>query len=211
MATARRVLKDYGPKQAPEYLGLAGWQFEDARRRGLIAPPDCARGRYSAALIEDVAARLEEIRAVVGDSPPVGANKAADRIAARLDLSIGREEVEALVQRGLLAKVGEWNGWPTYDPRDLDAVADREQALLTELVASRDEREAAAAAELAAWRERSLMAAEAAARLGWRVEEFEAVAAERGLVAGRRAVTPWWTLTRWARTPNWPSGCDWTG
>jgi hypothetical protein len=105
---------DYGPIQPPNHLGLDIWQFEAAVRDGLIPPADRG-GRWSAAVIEGAAQRLPDIVAAVGDQAPLGANRIAARIAARLELDVTRHDVLTVVDRGLLAEVGEHKGWPTYD------------------------------------------------------------------------------------------------
>jgi hypothetical protein len=113
---------DYGPVQAPRRLGLAGWQFEAAIRRGLI-PYAGPGGRWPAEVIEDAAGRLPEILAAVGDQPPVGANRAAERLSERLQTDIDRAEVDAVAEQGLLPAAGEYKGWPLYDAVDLDNLA----------------------------------------------------------------------------------------
>lgn len=169
----RPPLKDFGPIQAPGRLGIAVWQFEAARRRGLIPPPDSG-GRWSVAVIEEAEQRLQEIRAAVGEQAPVGAQRGAARIGERLGLELDRAEIDALADRGLLAAVDEYKGWPLYDVQDLDAVADRERDII-----------AALAAERVDWLARSVPRREALARLGWSRDEFERAAAERGVQAGR--------------------------
>jgi len=59
---------------------------------------------------------------VVGDRAPVGANRAADELAARTGLPVERADVEALAEAGLLAPAGQYKGWPLYGCRALDGV-----------------------------------------------------------------------------------------
>ena len=71
------------------------------------------------------------------DQRAIGARRAAERIAARLDLDVAGPDVEALAERGLLAVAREYKGWPLYDVRQLDELADREAELIATLVAAR--------------------------------------------------------------------------
>jgi hypothetical protein len=164
---------DYGPIQAPNHLGIAVWQFEAALRRGLIPPADRG-GRWSAALIDDAAARIADIVAAVGDQAPIGANRAAERIGERLQLDVDRADVDSLAERGLLAAVDEYKGWPLYDVADLDRVAETEPELLAALVAERTH-----------WIDTSLRPRDARERLGLSRTEFDKVIRERGVQPGR--------------------------
>lgn len=163
-----------GPVQAARRLGLTGWQFEAALRRGLLG--ESTRYGWPVAEIEDAAARIEEIRAQLPEGPPVGAVRSAERITERLNeaVMVTGLEVEALAQRGLLVKVGDYKGHALYDQGDLDAVADEHAQLLEELVADRQ-----------AWWEASCFVDEACARLGWTRTEFAQVRRARGLEPGR--------------------------
>ncbi|WP_433635486.1 hypothetical protein [Nocardia sp. CA-120079] len=172
--------KDFGPIQASRELGLARWQFEAARAQGTIGAPDRA-GRWSAELIADAADRIAQIRDGLPDGPPIGATRAAERIAHRLDgLTVAGVEVDALAQRGLLVEVDDYKGHPLYDQDDLDQVATEHAGLIAQLVAER-----------LAWQQASLTRDQACERLGWKRAEFARVTRERGLEAGR--------FDRWAR------------
>ncbi|HEX2312858.1 MAG TPA: hypothetical protein VHJ17_03945 [Thermomonospora sp.] len=157
----------YGSLQLAARLGLARWQLRVAGERGLIPPPDLDGGRWSAALAEQTAGRAAEIRAALGDDPPVGAVKAAERLSVRVGLDVERADVEALVVSGALAMADHYNGRALYDPRDLDAL-DAER--VTAVVAARK-------GPLA----ETVNARGAATLLGWPPELFARVAAERGL------------------------------
>lgn len=165
---------DLGPVQAARLLGLSGWQFEAARRRGLLGDPT-GRG-WTVAGVEAAVLRIEEIRAQLPEGPPIGAVRSAERIAERLPegLAVTGLEVEALAARGLLKKAGDYKGHALYDQGDLDAVADEHAQLLAELVADRE-----------AWWEASCFVDEACARLGWTRTEFARVRRARGLEPGR--------------------------
>lgn len=170
MGTAR----DYGPIQAPRELGLAVWMFEAALRRALIPPADHG-GRWSAEVIADAAARCDQIRAQLPDGPPIGATRAAVRIAERLvPVEVAAAEVEALAVRGLLTAVDNYKGHPLYDRSDLDRVAAEHSELIASLAAERH-----------GWDQASITRDQACAELGWSPAEFVRVTADRGLVPGR--------------------------
>jgi hypothetical protein len=165
-----RALIDYGSIQLANRLGLAEWQFEAARQRGLVPDPDRGR-RWSAEVAEQLAGRVDEIVEVVGAELPIGAHKAAARLAERTGLEVERADVEELVERDLLATVGQYKGWPLYDPRQLDAL-DRDH--LVNVVAARQ-----------TWLASSLDRPAAAERLGWRWAEFDRVIHDLEVQPGR--------------------------
>lgn len=169
----RKPPADFGPIQAADWLGIAVWQFEAAVRRELILPADL-RDRWSAALVEAAVERLPEILVEVGEHPPIGANRAAERLSQRLDLDMDRADVEVLVERDLLAIAGHYKDWPLYDVRDLDRLANELPKVLVEIVAERQ-----------AWQTASLHPRDARAQLGWWRDEFERVVAERCIQPGR--------------------------
>ncbi|BCL32178.1 hypothetical protein ACFFS2_36060 [Streptomyces aurantiacus] len=80
MTTPLKALPDYGPRQFGDRIAFSEWQFERALRLGLIPAADRA-GRWSAAVFDDVLARLDAIRAVVGSVPDVGATCAEEYLA----------------------------------------------------------------------------------------------------------------------------------
>jgi hypothetical protein len=55
--------RDYGPHQLADYLGALWGRVDNARHFGLLPEPDRARGRWSAALAEEIRARWDEIDA----------------------------------------------------------------------------------------------------------------------------------------------------
>lgn len=162
---------DYGPIQVLDRTGLAGWQWDAGMAAGLIPGPDVKGGRWSAGVVDDVAARRDQIIAVVGTEPPVGGHKAADRLAERTSLPVEKWDIEALAEAGHLAVAGFYKEWPIYACPDLDAVP------LDQV--------AAVVAERQAWMADSISKWEAAAYLGWRRDEFDRVAEQRGLQLGR--------------------------
>lgn len=161
----------YGPIQLPNRLGLTLWQFDAARRRGLVPDPDVPGGRWSQEVTDQLTGQVEDIVAVVGAEPPIGAARAASRLASRAGLEVDRDDVRVLAERGVLTACGEYEGWPLYDPRHLD------QLDLAVVGAVVDER--------STWMATSLSRDEVLARLGWRWREFEAVAEQRDLRPGR--------------------------
>src|SRR6266511_817424 len=162
---------DYGPIQLPDRLGLALWQFEQARRRGLIPEPDVAGGRWSAAVMQQLTGQVPAILAAVGPEAPRGANRAAERLSARIGLEVLGRDVDDLVEQGALTAVGEFKGFPLYDVRDVDAL---DADLVARIVADRR-------ATIAA----SIGGRAAAERLGWRLEEWDRVKTQRGLQPNR--------------------------
>jgi hypothetical protein len=107
----------------------------------------------------------------VGTEIPIGANKAAVRLAERTGLGVDRHDVEALAERELLRVVGWYKEWPLYDPRQLDAL---DVDLLAPVVADR-----------VAWLAASLRRPAAAEQLGWRLDALDEVVREGGIEPGR--------------------------
>ncbi|MEV6071986.1 hypothetical protein AB0L82_36060 [Nocardia sp. NPDC052001] len=166
--------KDFGPIQASRELGLAQWQWYAARRSELIGAPDRG-GRWSAELIAEAGARIEQIRAQLPDGPPIGAVRAAERIAQHLDgVAVAGCDVEALALHGLLTGVDEYKGHALYDQNDLDRVAADHGELIAGLATDR-----------LAWQQASLTRDEACEQLGWNRTEFARVTSELGIEAGR--------------------------
>ncbi len=167
---------DFGAIQLPRRLGLAGWQFQLARRIELIPPADQATGRWSAAVADDLSFRLDQILAVVGTEHPIGATRSAQRLADRTGLDVVGDDVQELAGSGVLVAIDEFvddrgRRHDLYRPVDLDRIA-------AELLAG-------VVAERLAWVEASLDRPAAAAALGWRLREFDKTIVERGLNPGR--------------------------
>ncbi|MBA8929418.1 hypothetical protein BC739_006636 [Kutzneria viridogrisea] len=118
-----------------------------------------------------MARRAEEIRAAIGPEHPVGANRAAERLAERLGLEVEGADVRLLAEQGLLHAVGDYKGFNLYDCRDVDEI---DPALVEQCVVER-----------LAWAEASMYTRDAAKQLGWTLEEFLRVAGERSLRQGR--------------------------
>lgn len=122
---ATKLLRDYGPVQMGDRLGLAQFQTERALKAGLIPPADCKQGRWSAAVVDEAAARVEEIRTAVGSVPDVGAGRAAEVLTERLGIDVDADTVVELSEKGLLPVVGDYKGWPLYCGRTLERFDDR--------------------------------------------------------------------------------------
>ncbi|MFI5837747.1 hypothetical protein ACIA5A_29125 [Micromonospora sp. NPDC051300] len=78
---------DLGPIQVLRHTGLAEWQWDAGTTAGLIPAADCD-ARWSVAVADQVAARRDEIVAVVGTEPPIGGHRAAERLAERTPLDL---------------------------------------------------------------------------------------------------------------------------
>jgi hypothetical protein len=120
----RRRLRDYGPVQACERLGLARFQFDRAVQAGLIPPASRPSWRWPAAVIEDAATRVADIVTAVGSVPDVGAVRAADVLSARLGIDVTADAVAELHRTGHLPVVGDYKDHPLYCGRALEAFTD---------------------------------------------------------------------------------------
>ena len=122
-AGERRV--DYGPQQFPDRIGFSLWRFERALSKGLIPPADIGGRRWSAAVVEQVAARAEEIRAATGSLPDMGAVRASALLEERFGMPVAGEVLIELDRLGLVECVGEYKGHPLYDGQALEHFTDR--------------------------------------------------------------------------------------
>ncbi|MGW7516607.1 hypothetical protein ACWGJ2_13545 [Streptomyces sp. NPDC054796] len=170
--------RSFGPYQLAGRLGLENWQIGRGQQKGVVPPPDVDGKRWSEAVADMLAGRVEEIRATVGDHPGVGSVKAAEHLASRTGLEVDRVDVQALAGRGLLEPVGTFKEHPMYSLDDLDGLP------AEEVGATVRERED--------WLAASMTGKEAAAYLGWPLGTFEVTAERGGVRAGR--------LGRYART-----------
>lgn len=117
-------LRDYGPVQLSDYLGLLRWQLERALDDGLIPQPDRNHGRWSAGVADAALARIEEITAAAGSIPDCGAVRAAAELTQRLGITVTDRAVAELALQGLIPTAGAYKGWTLYDGRALEAFAD---------------------------------------------------------------------------------------
>ncbi|GAA3982784.1 hypothetical protein GCM10023085_76220 [Actinomadura viridis] len=168
MSTDTDRRSDLGFRELAAMLGLASWQMRLAREHGLIPEPD-GHGRWSAG----AAGRCLEGRPTIierfGEEPPVGARKAAERLALRLGLDVERADIEVLVARGDLTMVGRYQRHPVYLLRDVD---DLDPRRVTEVVHARK-------GPLTD----TVDPGGAALALGWPKEVFTRIADERALAA----------------------------
>lgn len=125
MTTTLKTLADYGPRQFGDRIGLSEWQFERARRLELIPVADLG-GRWSAAVFNDVVARLDAVRAAVGTVPDVGAGRAEEYLAERFTgLTVHPGTAAELARRDHLPQRGEYKGYPLYCGLTLEHFTDR--------------------------------------------------------------------------------------
>jgi hypothetical protein len=122
------LLKQYGPVQLTEFLGLGRWQLDRALTDGLIPGPDTRNGKWPAAVAQEAAARLTDIRAAVGTIPDLGAVRAAEVLTERLGTPVTSDGVAELARRGLIPVTGHYKGFPLYDGRALETFADASAA-----------------------------------------------------------------------------------
>ncbi|MEW2357055.1 hypothetical protein [Spirillospora sp. NPDC029432] len=158
---------DLGFRQLAGILGLAPWQLRLALEHGLVPAPD-ADGRWPAGTPERCPGGAQIIEAF-GEEPPIGAGKAAARLALRLALDVERADIEVLVARGDLTVAGRYRRHPIYLLRDLDAL---DAGVVRDVVATRK-------GPLLD----SVDAKGAALVLGWPKGLFDDIAAERSLPA----------------------------
>ncbi|MEU9797190.1 hypothetical protein AB0E27_42790 [Streptomyces sparsogenes] len=116
---------DYGPQQFPDRLGFALWQFERALAKGLIPPADIGGRRWSAAVVEETAARAKEILAAIGGLPDMGAVRASELLEERFGTPVAPEVLIELDRLGLVKCVGEYKGHPLYDGQALEHFTDQ--------------------------------------------------------------------------------------
>ncbi|MFG2299185.1 acyl carrier protein [Streptomyces sp. NPDC048603] len=116
---------DYGPQQFPDRLGFELWRFERALAKGLIPPADIGGRRWSAAVVEEVAGRAEEIRGATGSLPDMGGVRAAALLEERFGMPVAPEVLIELDRLGLVECVNSYKGWPLYDGLALEHFTDR--------------------------------------------------------------------------------------
>ena len=101
------------------------WQFERALRLELIPSADQG-GRWSAAVFNEVVARLDAMRAAVGTVPDIGAGRADEYLAERFDgLTVHPGTAAELSRRGHLPAIREYKGHTLYCGLTLERFTDR--------------------------------------------------------------------------------------
>jgi hypothetical protein len=161
----------YGAHQLAGHLGLTRWQLRMGLEHGIIPAPDLDGERWSADLVGECRDAGKEVMARFGDDAPIGSARAADLLAARVNLDVERRDIEVLVAQGALDVVSSFRGYPVYLVRDLDrldldtvrSVVVARKGPLTDTV------DAGGAATI----------------LGWPRRTFDRIATERGLTADR--------------------------
>ncbi|MFB7619269.1 hypothetical protein [Kitasatospora sp. NPDC056181] len=116
--------KTYGPVQLQNALGIKAWQFERARRAGVIGPPDADDGRWSEELRLDVLGRWSEVEAL-GSMPDVGARWAAEMLGQRFGMELEPSVLIELARTDTVPEVGEYKGHALYCGRTLQTFDDR--------------------------------------------------------------------------------------
>lgn len=123
-----RKLRDYGPIQLGERLGLRRWQLERAVEDGLL-PPTNAEGRWPADQVDAIADdpdRLADIRSRTGRWPDMGASRAAEILCEAFARdAIDSGTVIELARHDYLPVVGDYKGNPLYCGRRLESLVDR--------------------------------------------------------------------------------------
>ncbi|MGW5353345.1 3'-5' exonuclease [Streptomyces sp. NPDC004031] len=169
--------KGFGPVQLATHAGLENWHIDRGRVRGLVPAPALPSGRWSDEQADELHARREEVIEALGTHPGYGAKRGAQMLVEALfdeQVDVWYSDVEDLVERGLLDRVGSYKDFDLYDPRQLSAPTPEMAAALREIIAERT-----------AWLEESLRTREAAGRCGFTVAEFEKAAREAGVAIGR--------------------------
>ncbi|MFH8410435.1 hypothetical protein ACH4FX_37515 [Streptomyces sp. NPDC018019] len=167
-------LTSYGPRQFGGRIGFPQWQFERALRLELIPAADLD-GRWSAAVVNDVVARLDAVRAAVGTVPDVGAGRAERYLAERFTgLTVHPGTAAELARRGHLPRKGEHKGHPLYCGLTLERFTDRGKVA-----------RASAAG-------RTYTRDEAAAALGLRAADFDHLVRAGLLTHSQTTVSAWY-------------------
>ncbi|MFC5182374.1 hypothetical protein [Actinomadura harenae] len=118
--TTRDGLSDRG---LTARLELARWQLRLGREHGMLPNPDLPGDLWSPEAVADCTERVGAVKAAFGADPPIGAERAAVRLAARVRMDVERADVEVLVARDALEVVSTYRDYPLYLLRDLDALA----------------------------------------------------------------------------------------
>ncbi|WP_410570619.1 hypothetical protein [Amycolatopsis sp. cmx-4-61] len=170
---------DYGPIQMRNHLGISEWQFNALVRHGHLAPS--STGRWLAAVVDELQARLPEALEAIGTQGPMGTTRCAQVAAELLDLDVEGPDIDELVERGLLSPAVDYLGktiyfkdWALYDVLHVRELVLRERALVEDLVAERK-----------TWMESSRSWHDVRNELGWSYEEMRRVTQERGITSGR--------------------------
>lgn len=171
---------DYGAIQLRNRLGgLKEWQFNSLIRHGLLE--NSPSRRWSAAVVEELEARLPEALEAIGPQGPLGARRCAALAAELLGIEVEGADIEELVERGLLSPAVDYLGRTIefehkslYDLLHVRELVLRERDLVEQIVAERT-----------AWLATSRSWREVREQLGWSADEMRRVTGERGIKVGR--------------------------
>lgn len=125
--TTTKAPTSYGPIQFPTRAGLHIWQFERAQRLGLIPEPDKPGGRWSADVVDQVLARIDDILKAVGTMPDVGAVRAEEYLAERFKMDVNPGTAAELARRNHLPIRGDHKGHPLYCGLTLERFTGRDR------------------------------------------------------------------------------------
>ncbi|OKI50337.1 hypothetical protein [Streptomyces sp. MJM1172] len=167
-------------------LGVAARTVTRGLELGLIPPRDKSRG-WSRAAADGIASRIEEIREGIADHEALGSRRIADLLTELTELAVEQDDVQQLAERGYLRVLDEYKGWPLYAVKDARRAGETPEirAVLNELITARLEERARREAERQEWHAVSIASVEAAARLGWKVDELVTVARNGRIAAGK--------------------------
>ncbi|MEV7282895.1 hypothetical protein [Streptomyces sp. NPDC093111] len=115
----------FGPVQFPAALGVELWRFERALALGLIPPADIAGTRWSAAVVQAALDRKEELLAMTGTLPDMGATRAAELLTERFGTPVDADVLPELARKGLIPRTGDYKGHPLYDGLAIEQFTDR--------------------------------------------------------------------------------------
>jgi len=169
--TAEHVRDHYGPVQAARAIGATPKQWRRLVEAGHIDAPEVEGRRWSQRQVLRASEWVRHLFAV--DGYPIGAAKAAERLEWRLGRPPGAIDARTLpflVEAGHLSVADTFKGHDLYDRQQLDALSE----------AAVD----AAAEAREAWHQSSLIAAAAAALLGFNNIEFANATYAQGLKTG---------------------------
>ncbi|MFJ5122313.1 3'-5' exonuclease [Kitasatospora sp. NPDC088548] len=175
-----RERADHGPYQAADAAGISRYFWDLGRDAGLIPAADTDRGRWSTAVVHQLRTDLPELLPRLDALRPLGARRIADTLRTVTGIAaVTADDVPVLADLGLLRRLGEFEGHPTYGALEAEQWTDT--AALAVVVGERT-----------AWIESSLSTAGAARACPWAEteDEFTWAAEQRGTVSGR--------LGRWA-------------
>ena len=116
-----------GDAEPVRRVGQVNWQVTGVVRHEPVPAVEGRSGSTAGAGIAEGADHTAEPR-------PVGAHRGVHRLARRTGLAVGRPDIDALVERGLLVAVDWFNGWPVYDCGSIDAIS---ASVLGEIISER--------------------------------------------------------------------------